>query len=45
MVGHEHHYAVGQGDYSKELIEFAAWNNLKLIEEIPLVDYLSPLEN
>jgi type III secretion system FlhB-like substrate exporter len=36
---------VGQGDYSKELIEFAAWNNLKLIEEIPLVDYLSPLEN
>jgi len=44
MVGHEHHYAVGQGDYSKELIEFAAWNKLKLIKEIPLVDYLSPLD-
>ena len=45
IVGHEHHYAVGQGDYSKELIEFAAWNNLKLIEEIPLVDYLSPMDH
>ena len=45
IVGHEHHYAVGQGDHSKELIEFAAWNNLKLIEEIPLVDYLSPMDH
>ena len=45
MVGHEHHYAVGQGDHSKELLEFAAWNDLKLVEEIPLVDYISPKDN
>ena len=45
MIGHEHHYAVGQGDHSKELLEFAAWNNLKLVDEIPLVDYISPKDN
>ena len=45
MVGHEHHYAVGQGDHSKELLEFAAWNDLKLVDEIPLVDYISPKDN
>ena len=45
MIGHEHHYAVGQGDHSKELLEFAAWNDLKLIDEIPLVDYISPKDN
>ena len=45
MVGHEHHYAVGQGDHSKALLEFAAWNDLKLVDEIPLVDYISPKDN
>ena len=45
MIGHEHHYAVGQGNHSKELLEFAAWNDLKLIDEIPLVDYISPKDN
>ena len=45
IIGHEHHYAVGQGDYSKELLEFAAWNDLKLVDEIPLVDYISPKDN
>ena len=45
MIGHEHHYAVGQGDHSKELLEFAAWNDLKLVDEIPLVDYISPKDN
>ena len=45
IIGHEHHYAVGQGDHSKELLEFAAWNNLKLVDEIPLVDYISPKDN
>ncbi len=45
IIGHEHHYAVGQGDQSKELIEFAAWNDLKLVDEIPLVDYISPKDN
>ena len=45
LIGHEHHYAVGQGDHSKELLEFAAWNDLKLVDEIPLVDYISPKDN
>ena len=45
MIGHEHHYAVGQGNHSKELLEFAAWNDLKLVDEIPLVDYISPKDN
>ena len=45
IIGHEHHYAVGQGDHSKELLEFAAWNDLKLVDEIPLVDYISPKDN
>ncbi len=45
MIGHEHHYAVGHGDYSKELLEFSAWNELKLVDEIPLVDYISPKDN
>ena len=44
ILGHEHHYAVGQGDYSKELLEFAAWNDLELVEEIPLVDYILPMD-
>ena len=30
---------------SKELLEFAAWNDLKLVDEIPLVDYISPKDN
>ena len=32
-------------DHSKELLEFAAWNDLKLVDEIPLVDYISPKDN
>ncbi|MDE0527503.1 MAG: hypothetical protein OXH85_02255 [Truepera sp.] len=38
--GHEHHYAVGQGDVTSELMEFAAWKGMKLVEEVPDVDYL-----
>ena len=38
--GHEHHYAVGQGDVTSELLEFAAWKEMRLIESIPLVDYV-----
>ena len=38
--GHEHHYAVGQGDVTSELMEFAAWKRMRLIERIPYVDYL-----
>lgn len=38
--GHEHHFAVGQGDVTSELMEFAAWKKMRLIERIPYVDYL-----
>jgi L-arabinose isomerase len=38
--GHEHHYAVGQGDVTSELLEFAAWKKMRLIERVPYVDYL-----
>ena len=30
--GHEHHFAVGQGDVTDELMEFAAWKGMRLIE-------------
>lgn len=38
--GHEHHYAVGQGNLTSELMEFAAWKGMRLIEKVPYVDYL-----
>jgi len=38
--GHEHHYAVGQGDVTNELMEFAAWKGMRLVEAIPQTDYL-----
>ncbi len=38
--GHEHHFAVGQGDVTDELMEFAAWKRLRLIEHIPQARYL-----
>ena len=38
--GHEHHFAVGQGDVTDELMEFAAWKSLRLIERLPLTNYL-----
>ena len=38
--GHEHHFAVGQGDVTDELMEFAAWRNMRLIERLPLTNYL-----
>ena len=38
--GREHHYAVGQGDVTSELMEFAAWQNMRLVEAVPNVDYL-----
>jgi len=30
--GHEHHYAVAQGDLSNELLEVAAWLNMRTVE-------------
>ena len=38
--GHEHHFAVGQGDVTDELMEYAAWKNMRLIEHIPQANYL-----
>lgn len=38
--GHEHHFAVGIGDVTDELMEFAAWKKLHLIERVPYADYL-----
>ena len=38
--GHEHHFAVGIGDVTDELMEFAAWKRLRLIERVPYADYL-----
>ncbi|NDJ60472.1 MAG: hypothetical protein GYB67_05060 [Chloroflexi bacterium] len=38
--GHEHHFAVGIGDVTDELMEFAAWKKLSLIERVPYADYL-----
>ena len=38
--GHEHHFAVGQGDVTDELMEFAAWKGMRLIKQIPQANYL-----
>lgn len=38
--GHEHHFAVGQGDVTDELMEFAAWKGMRLIVHIPQANYL-----
>ena len=43
-MGHEHHYAVSQGNLSKELLELASWNDLKLVKKIKMADYLSPVD-
>jgi len=40
VTGHPHHYAVGQGIVTSELMEFAAWKHIKLVNPIPTVDYL-----
>lgn len=38
--GHEHHFAVGQGDVTNELMEIAAWKNMRLVERVPYVEYV-----
>jgi L-fucose isomerase-like protein len=40
VTGHEHHYAVGQGDVTSELLEFAAWKEMKLIHPIAYTDFV-----
>ncbi|VAW04925.1 hypothetical protein MNBD_ACTINO02-2011 [hydrothermal vent metagenome] len=42
--GHEHHYAVAQGDLTDELLEIAAWLNMETINRIPRKNYLQRLE-
>ncbi len=38
--GHQHHYAVGQGNVSQELMEVAAWLKMKTLQPVPYRDYL-----
>lgn len=38
--GAEHHFAVGQGNVTDELMECAAWWQMRLIEPVPYRDYL-----
>jgi L-fucose isomerase-like protein len=36
----QHHYAVGLGDHSKEMLEIAAWLGITPLEKVPYQDYL-----
>lgn len=38
--GHEHHFAVGIGDVTDELMELAGWKGLRLVKHVPYRDYL-----
>lgn len=38
--GLQHHFAMGQGDMTRELMELAAWTNMRLVEPVPYADYL-----
>ncbi len=38
--GHEHHYAVGQGDSSDELLEVAAWLGMRTVERVGTARHL-----
>ncbi len=38
--GHEHHYAVGQGDWSDELLEIAAWLGMRTVERVGTARHL-----
>ena len=40
VQGHEHHFAVAQGDLSSELSEVAAWLGMRTTRPVPLRDYL-----
>lgn len=42
--GHEHHYAVAQGDLSSELAEVAAWLGMNVTRPIPMRDHLQLAE-
>lgn len=38
--GHEHHYAVGQGDLTDELLEIAAWLGMRTVDRVGYAHYL-----
>ncbi len=38
--GLQHHFAMGQGDVTRELMELAAWKKMRLVEPVPYADYL-----
>jgi L-fucose isomerase-like protein len=38
--GLQHHFAMGQGDMTRELMELAAWTGMRLVEPVPYADYL-----
>lgn len=40
VQGHEHHFAVAQGDLSAELAEVAAWLGMRTTKPVPIRDYL-----
>ncbi len=40
VQGHEHHFAVAQGDLSSELAEVAAWLGMRTTRPVPMRDYL-----
>lgn len=40
VQGHEHHFAVAQGDLSAELAEVAAWLGMRTTRPVPMKDYL-----
>lgn len=40
VKGVQHHFAMGQGDMSSELMELAAWTRMKLIQPIPYADHV-----
>jgi len=40
IEGVQHHYVIGLGDYSNEILEIARWLGIKPIEKIEYHDYL-----
>jgi L-fucose isomerase-like protein len=40
VKGVQHHFAMGQGELTGELMELAAWTGMRLVEPIPYADHL-----
>lgn len=40
VKGVQHHFAMGQGDLTGELMELAAWTRMKLLQPIPYADHV-----